>query len=152
MFKPLLLAAVVLTGTAANATPTVRALFEAITATGTQIAVDHPSVCSDPQMLGKYQYTPRVLDRLTICIKNHKGDSVELRDTVLHESVHVAQICKGGPIFSPASLVKAADAEEIVFLNQRYPQAQFISELEARVIARDQDEVYVTELIKKHCK
>jgi hypothetical protein len=152
MFKPLLLAAVVLTSTAANATPTVRALFETIKATGTEVVADHPSVCSDPKVMGMYQYTPRVMDRLTICIQNHKGNSAELRDTVLHESVHVAQACKGGPIFSPVSLVKAADAEDVVFLNSRYPQSQFIIELEARVIARDQDEVYVTNLIKQHCK
>jgi hypothetical protein len=152
MFKPLLIAAVVFTGTAANATPTIRALFEAIKATGTEVVADHPSVCSDPNVMGMYQYTPRVMDRLTICIQNHKGDSAELRDTVLHESVHVAQACKGGPIFSPVSLVKAADPEDVVFLNQRYPQGQFITELEARVIARDQDEVYVTNLIKQHCK
>jgi hypothetical protein len=33
-----------------------------------------------------------------------------------------------------------------------YPQHQRARELEARVIAREQDEVYVTNLIKEYCK
>jgi hypothetical protein len=37
-------------------------------------------------------------------------------------------------------------------LLHEYPNAQFNTELEARVIARQQDEVYVTKLIKEHCK
>jgi hypothetical protein len=77
---------------------------------------------------------------------------MELRDTVLHESVHVAQACKGGHLYNPVSIVQVADPREVVFLNQRYPQAQFQRELEARVIAREQDEVFVTNLIKEHCK
>lgn len=135
----------------AKATPTVAALFSAIKATGTEVVAD-TAICNDGKLLGIYQYIEKQLDRLTICIANHKGDSAELRDTILHEAVHVAQACKGDHIFDATSIVKVASADDVVFLNQRYPQEQFIRELEARVIARDQDEVYVTNLIKEHCK
>jgi hypothetical protein len=66
--------------------------------------------------------------------------------------VHVAQACKGSHLYTPVTIVRAADPQEVVFLNQRYPQDQFQRELEARVIAREQDEVFVTNLIKEHCK
>jgi hypothetical protein len=135
-----------------HATPQLQGLFAAIKATGTEVAVNHPSVCANREVMGMYQYQRNVIDRLTICVDNHNGDGAELYDTVLHESVHVAQACKGGNLFTPVSIVEQAKPEEIVFLNQRYTQEQFQKELEARVIARDQDEVYVTELIKEHCK
>lgn len=152
MFKQLLIGSLVLFSGAANATPSVTALLNAVKATGTSIAVDHPQVCKDKSVLGMYQYQRNVIDRFTICVANHNGDSNELRDTVLHEAVHVAQACKGSHLFTPVSIVRAADPEEVVFLNQRYPQQQFQRELEARVIAREQDEVFVTNLIKEHCK
>jgi hypothetical protein len=152
MFKQLLIGSLLLFSGAANATPTVMALFNAIKATGTSVAIDHPQVCADKAVLGMYQYQRNVLDRLTICVANHNGDNNELRDTVLHESVHVAQACKGGHLYTPVTIVRAADPEEVIFLNQHYPQDQFQRELEARVIAREQDEVFVTNLIKEHCK
>jgi hypothetical protein len=152
MFKQLLIGSFILFSGAANATPNVAALFNAIKATGTSVAIDHPQVCADKTLLGMYQYQRNVIDRLTICVANHNGDNNELRDTVLHESVHVAQACKGGHLFNPVTIVRAADPQEVVFLNQRYPQGQFQRELEARVIAREQDEVYVTNLIKEYCK
>jgi hypothetical protein len=102
--------------------------------------------------MGIYQYQHDVIDRLTICVANHNGDNEELRDTVLHEAVHVAQTCnENKPLFTPVSIVKAADPEMVLLLSDKYPKDQFVRELEARVIARDQDEVFVTDLIKKHC-
>ena len=152
MLKPLLIAAVVFTGTAANATPTVRALFQAIAASGTQIAVDHPSVCSDPRMLGKYQYAAGVTDRLTICVKNHQGHSEELRNTVLHEAVHVVQACRNGvPVYSHASLVRASTPEQLKFVGEHYSTKQFHQELEARVIADNEDEVFITDMLRTYC-
>jgi hypothetical protein len=102
--------------------------------------------------MGMYQYRYRVIDRLTICVANHKGDSAELRDTVLHEAVHVAQTCKGGNLYTPVSIARSTSSQEIAFLSQHYSQSQLPEELEARVIAREQDEVFVTNLIKQYCK
>lgn len=153
MIKHLIVGAFALFAGAANATPTITALFDAIRGTGTNIVADDPRICKEPGSLGNYLYIKDTIDQLTLCIENHKGDSAELYDTILHESVHVAQACNGGkPIFTPVSIVKVATPEDVVYLNEHYPQHQFARELEARVIARDQDEVYVTNLIKEHCK
>ena len=136
----------------AQATPTLNELFSTIAATGTTIAVDDPQLCKDPQLMGKYIFQQNVVDQLTICVENHQGDEAELYDTILHESVHVAQLCKGGPLFRPESIYRVALATEVDTINARYPHSQAYIELEARVIAREQDEVYVTNLIKEHCK
>lgn len=137
----------------AEATPTMRGLAEAIKATGTEIATNVPSVCSDPEVKGMYQYKKNVLDRLTICVDNHNGNNAELYDTILHESIHLAQACnKGKALYSFSSITKAAQPNELDFVAMRYPANQVHTELEARVIAREQDEVYVTNLIKKFCK
>ena len=150
------LAAVVLTVAAlitpANATPQLRALFNAISETGTTIAIDDPQLCKDPQLMGRYTFTRNVIDQLTICVENHQGDNAELYDTILHESIHVAQLCKGGPLFKPESIYRVALATEVDTISKHYPRSQAYIELEARVIARDQDEVFVTNLIKEHCK
>ena len=136
----------------AEATPALQALFSTITATGTSIVVDDPRMCNDPQLMGRYTYQQNVIDQLTICMANHQGDDDELYDTILHESVHIAQLCKGGPLFKPESIYRVALAREVDTINKHYPRSQAYIELEARVIARDQDEVFVTNLIKEHCK
>ena len=136
----------------ALATPTMDALFSAITATGTTIAVDDPVMCKDPELLGRYTFKENVIDQLTICQANHKGDNAELYDTILHEAVHVAQFCKGGPLFNPESIYRVALAKEVDTINSGYQKSQAHRELEARVIAREQDEVFVTKLIEEHCK
>jgi len=136
----------------AHASPQLRSLFAAIQATGTSVVIDHPQKCSDPSLMGQYSYQPRVIDEYLICVGNHKGDNAELYDTVLHEAVHVAQACKGGPIYSAESIIKAAEPKDIQLVGAGYPNHQFNVELEARVLARQQDEVFVTTLIKQHCK
>jgi hypothetical protein len=136
----------------AQATPTMKELFSTITASGTTIAVDDPQMCKDPELMGRYTYQRDVIDQLTICMANHQGDDDELYDTILHESVHIAQLCKGGPLFKPESIYRVALATEVDTINKHYPRSQAYIELEARVIARDQDEVFVTNLIKEHCK
>jgi hypothetical protein len=136
----------------AGATPTVDGLFRAIKNAGTSIVVDDPKLCKDPKLMGYYEYIPSVSDRIVVCVANHKGDSAELRDTVLHESVHVAQACAGGPLFSVESIVEGSKAPEVLSVVANYSDEQFHRELEARVIAREQDEVYITNLIHTHCK
>lgn len=136
----------------AQATPTVKALADAIKATGTTIVADLPEVCNDKSIMGMYEYKRNVIDRMTICIENHEGDSAALRDTFLHEAVHLAQACKGKPIFTAASIFNASTKEEIYKVSNVYPSEEHHLELEAHVIAREQDEVFVTNLIKETCK
>jgi hypothetical protein len=135
-----------------HATPQLRNLLAAISATGTSIVVDHPQLCKDQALMGRYTYERNVVDQLLICAANHRGDNAELYDTILHESVHVAQACKGGPLYSSESIIKAATPKDIQLVGTGYPNSQFNEELEARVIAQGEDEVYVTNLITQHCK
>jgi len=126
-------------------------LLEAVQATGTTIAVDLPRICNDRSILGYYEYESKVIDQLTICIDNHQGDEAELRDTVLHETVHVVQTCNGGRLFSPQSIRGAAKHNEFRDVSSSYKDDEFDEELEARVIAREWDEAYVIGLINEHC-
>ena len=135
-----------------EASPQLRNLLTTVQATGTRVVVDDPRNCKDPKVLGYYSYQRNVIDQLTLCVANHRGDSAELYDTILHESVHVAQTCKGGPLFTTRSIRDAATITELKFVANEYSEAHFDQEMEARVIARNQDEVYVTNLIKEHCK
>jgi hypothetical protein len=135
----------------AKATPQLTTMLSTIQATGTRVAVDDPRLCADPTLMGMYQFVKDQIDQYTICIKNHKGNNAELYDTVLHEAVHVVQACKGGPIYSTVSIIEAAKAHEIQTVGSQYPNQQFNVELEARVIAREQDEVFITSLLKEHC-
>jgi hypothetical protein len=88
----------------------------------------------------------------TQCSRSAPDLCAELYDTILHESVHVAQACKGGPLFNPESIYRFALATEVDLVKKAYSNSQSLIELEARVIAREQDEVFVTNLIKEHCK
>ena len=135
-----------------HATPEVHRLIETIEATGTAIVKNDPRFCSDKNILGFYSYRKDVIDQLTLCVANHKGDSVELYDTFLHEAVHVAQTCNGGPLFTAHSIANSATLSEMKAVHGMYSQHQHHKELEARVIAREQDANYVATLIKEHCK
>lgn len=136
----------------AQASPSIKSLFAAIRATGTRIVADDPQQCKDKSLMGKYTYIKNIKDEYLLCVANHRGDSAALYDTILHEAVHVAQACKGGPLYSYRSIIQAAQPNEIQMVGAGYPNRQFNAELEARVIAREQDEVFVKNLITQHCK
>jgi hypothetical protein len=55
-------------------------------------------------------------------------------------------------LFNPESIYRFALATEVDLVKKAYSNSQSLIELEARVIAREQDEVFVTNLIKEHCK
>lgn len=134
-----------------EASPQMQDLLQAIRSTGTTIATNDPRFCKDPAVLGYYRYQQGVIDQLTLCVVNHDGDTAELHDTLLHEAIHVAQSCNGGPLFTTHTIKAASTEAEQKLVAKTYAGAQFDNELEARVVARDWDEVYVTNLIKEYC-
>lgn len=156
MLKPILAsvaaAGVALSALPAKATPQFTALLRTLQASGVNlIADDHPA-CATPTNLGRYEYQYGVKNDFIICVENHQGDSEELRNTILHEAVHVVQACRGGvPVFSQASIVRASTPEQIRFVGERYPARQFHQELEARVIADNEDEVFITDMLRTYC-
>jgi hypothetical protein len=102
--------------------------------------------------MGLYTYQHKVVDQITICVANHNGDDKELRNTVLHEAVHIVQACNQGlPIFNAKSLLNNISKDEAEFVVSTYPKDQAHTEIEARVIANNNDEEYVTQLLNKYC-
>ena len=142
----------ILNGPAAKATPQFRLLLSTLQQAGVNlIADDHPA-CDNPRSLGRYYYQYGVQNDFVVCVENHAGDNEELRDTVIHESIHVVQACRNGqPIYTQASLVRASTPEQISFVGEHYSRKQFHQELEARVLAANEDEVSITELINRYC-
>ena len=142
----------ILNGPAADATPQFRSLLATLQQAGVNlIADDHPA-CDNPRSLGRYYYQYGVQNDFVVCVDNHAGDNEELRDTVIHESVHVVQACRAGiPIYSQASIVRASNPDQIKFVAENYPTKQFHQELEARVLAANEDEVSIIELINRYC-
>jgi hypothetical protein len=130
---------------------TIGHLLDEVKLTGTSIAVDIPRVCGDKGVLGKYEFKTGLVDQLTICIDNHKGDETELVDTVLHEAVHIVQACKGGPVYTRDSLLDYANAKEVHFVATQYNADEFHDEIEARVIAAELNPQIVIDLLRKHC-
>ena len=142
----------ILNGPAAKATPQFRLLLSTLQEAGVNlIADDHPA-CDDPDSFGRYIYNYQGQNDFVVCVDNHNGDDVELLDTVLHESIHVIQACRNGtPIYTQASLVRASTPEQISFVGENYSREQFHQELEARVLAANEDEVSITKLINRYC-
>ena len=156
MLKPLAASVaavgVALSALPAKATPQFRTLLMTLQQSGVNlIADDHPT-CDRPTSLGRYEYQYGVQNDFIVCVENHQGHSEELRNTILHEAVHVVQACRNGvPVYSQASLVRASTPEQISFVGERYPASQFHQELEARVVADNEDEVFITDLLRTYC-
>jgi hypothetical protein len=129
----------------------VEVLLNLIADTGTTVVVDDARICKNKTTFGMYEFEKDVIDQLTICAANHKGDEAELFDTVLHESVHVVQACKGDTIFGHASIMAEANPKEATLVAAEYPRDQFVSEMEARVIASQMDIRLVINLVEKFC-
>jgi hypothetical protein len=130
----------------------IETLLTRVTETGTTVAADDARICKDKTNLGMYEYEKDVIDQLTICVANHNGNDRELLDTILHESVHVAQVCKGeGAIHSLDSLLEYANAKEVHFVASQYSKEDFAIEMEARVIAAEMNPQVVINMLEKFC-
>jgi hypothetical protein len=129
----------------------VKILVTRIMETGTAVVFDKHAICKDKDAMGMYKYEPKVVDQLVICVANHKGDYAELADTILHESVHVVQACKGGSIYGHAAVMAEASMKETNFVASEYPADEFVTEMEARVIASQMNYQLVINLVEKFC-
>ena len=135
-----------------NATPTIEPLLAAITRTGTKLAVDTTDCKKNKQLRGQYHLKPGVKDELLMCLENH-DDSMSILETLLHETVHMVQACNGRrPLYTAESILALADAEEIRFVAKNYTDDDFYTEMEARVISKNEDEDSMITIINKFCK
>lgn len=97
---------------------------------------------------------------LVICGANHKGDYEELADTIRHETIHLAQFCKGRKYGASSALLFPNN--KLYFLGvatrhlhwnpHRYPERKWNAEAEARVLAHELDEREVGALLLKYCR
>ena len=118
--------------------------------TGTTVVMDGPN-CEKEGRYGMYQIGPNI-DMLTICSKPHAKSPEELKDTIRHEAWHIVQVCNGGPIYKIDTLDGYLTDREIQFVKGgAYPQEQFHEEIEARVIAQEEDETFIVNALKNYC-
>jgi hypothetical protein len=74
-----------------------------------------------------YGLTNLDVRKVVVCLNTH-DNLAELMDTIRHEAIHVAQMCKG------ATIIDHMDVEE-----------------EAKILAKDLTDVQVVELLRSHC-
>ena len=113
-------------------------LIRALEGVGVQVAIaeDCP-----PRMKGRYVYADGVR-RLTLCPNNFRRET-DLSDTLTHESVHVAQFCARGLLFSTREretmLAGLPERQRRSLL--LYPSREIAREIEARALEAQPQEV-----------
>jgi hypothetical protein len=149
MFKSLLkgiVVSVVAFSGSASAAPAMYALLDnspllnTVQNTGTSVWYN-PEDCKESAGLMGFYETVRNLrtgvysvDRMGICVENHRGNVTELGNTVRHESVHVAQECHGGPFQQPYKYMPVVSNKTLAEL-QHYPAEHYAVEIEAFTLA-----------------
>lgn len=125
--------------------------LDAVKWTGTQIVIDSV-ICEEREVHGFYQYRkdPRV-DVLTLCVSRH--DTIkELKDTIRHEAIHVAQACRQQAIFKDEFIAKHASPAMRENITKFYAKDVQAYELEAVVVANQTNQQEVAELLYNVCK
>ena len=89
---------------------------------------------------------------LTICSEPHATSPDELKDTIRHEAWHIVQVCNGGPIYEIDTLDGYLTNQEIRFVKgPAYSEEQYHEEIEARVIAQEEDETFIVNALRNYC-
>lgn len=107
---------------------------------------------------GLYGYVNAANKQFVICTFKEGVDKAEFFDTIRHEAVHVAQICKafkGGatsallfPTRSPYFIQRAKDEG---WNHGAYHAVQHAVEAEARVVSQVHDAQDITALVNQNC-
>jgi hypothetical protein len=87
--------------------------------------------------------------RFIVCVDNHRTVS-ELKDTIRHEAVHVAQTCNGGPLYTPHSIYAKAKDSQLWSLRE-YPKHVRVREIEAQVLAANSTDQDIVQLLARYC-
>ena len=130
-------------------------LLNTVRSTGHFVGID---VARCKEESGPYGYaTSRGI--LVICATRHGDDLNELADTIRHETIHLAQFCKGRKGGVSIALLFPDRKEEIAvaardglgFVGQGYKPHEVAFENEARVLAQVLEEEQVEALLRTHC-
>lgn len=136
-------------------------LLNTVNAQGIPVVIDAP-VCKKRKGLFGMAILSKDMQRqyLMICLKNHKGDLVELADTVRHEAFHVAQHCRARrykddprkPLL-PAMVdrYRAIAQRQLHMPMERYDRTQWAVEAEARVAAQVLEEEQIAYVVEREC-
>ena len=111
---------------------------------GTTIRFKDPS-CNEG-IFGSY--TPKT-DVMVLCLTNHP-DFAELGDTIRHETVHIIQMCNGGPVMSFESVAKYAQPSDYKAMHG-YGTHSHHHEIEANMAARNMTDLEVVSSFKNAC-
>ena len=111
---------------------------------GTTIVFKDPS-CEQ----GIYGSYTRSTDTMVLCITNHP-DLAELGDTIRHETVHIIQMCNGGPVMSFESVAKYAQPHDYKVMHG-YGTHSHHHEIEANIAARSMTDLQVVSSFKDAC-
>ena len=132
----------------------VKALMEAILRTGHRIFLEGDK-CTKGSF-GRANSNKQLL----LCVDNHGDDYAELADTLRHETIHLAQFCRGrrrgavtGMLFPDqknAYIDLAVHQLHMPIAN--YPASKHGREAEARVLAHVMDEHQVATLLVDECR
>lgn len=93
-------------------------------------------------------YAPKT-DTMVLCITNHP-DLAELSDTIRHETVHIIQMCNGGPVLPFESVAKYAQPHDYKVMDG-YGTNSHHHEIEANIAARSMTDLQVVSSFKDAC-
>ena len=119
-------------------------VLEAVHSSGTRILFKDPS-CSK-NIYGSYNSET---DVMVLCVANHPH-LAELGDTIRHETMHIIQMCHGGPVLSLTQLFRMAEPTDHEFISQ-YDHIKQHIELEANIAARELTDSQITEHFNNAC-
>lgn len=131
------------------------ALLRTVQSLGIRVAVDAPDCQKDKALMGAASNEGTLL----ICVGNHGGDTNEMADTVRHETLHLAQYCKGRSIGKPFAALFPENTDQWIDYAQEhlhwhilgYDSEQWAVEAEARVLAQALDEQQVAKVLATYC-
>ena len=129
-------------------------LLRTVEATGHKI-YNGGGPCENPRYYGAASGQKKAL---VICEANHKGNVVELGDTIRHEAFHLAQYCKAKKVgatnallFPDASVGFIKLAVGLGMPVGEYTVTDLPYEAEARAVAHLFDEYQVAQMLAEQC-
>ena len=111
---------------------------------GTTIRFKDPSCAKG--IFGSYTQSK---DVMVLCLTNHPSYA-ELGDTIRHETVHIIQMCLGGPVMTFEAVAKYAQPSDYKAMNS-YSTHSHHHEIEANMAARNMSDDRIVTAFKDAC-
>ena len=125
-------------------------VYRAVNQAGYPILHKHESCTANPKFMGGVLHRGKTPIAFVVCLDN-APDLTTAFTTVRHEGIHVAQICRGGLLFPRDEDRNIARAQDEGWHILGYPERQWGTEAEARVMANEWDAYEVAAAIRRYC-